>query len=125
MHRARLLAAIAALALALPSTAFGWDTFRIWLSSSTTSPNGCWYQPGAVCSGWNYFTFHTFNKYESNGGTVLYGYENNNVIRGRFSSAAGTYYIYPSDVSMGGYLKAQSTWWGDPASDIRSIAGTG
>ena len=94
------------------------------LTQTTSTYNGCWYSLGEVCSGWNYWTLNGIDKkcwpvceYYSTHALVLYGFENSNTIRGRFTDSASTFWISPRDVSMGGYLRAQINWW--PYSDGR------
>ena len=88
------------------------------LGPSTSTNNGCWYAYGEVCSGWNYWAMNGIDKkcwpvcwYYYTQARVLYGFENFNTIRGRFTDTASTFWIRPSDVSMGGYLRAQVNWW--------------
>jgi hypothetical protein len=83
------------------------------LTSGTVSGT-CWYNPGAVCSGWNYWCNSFLDK--SSGGVVLHGYENSERIRGHFLSAGEDEVLLPQEVSMGGYLKSSTTWWSDPSS---------
>ena len=92
------------------------DTFG-WLGPGTSTNNGCWYATGEVCSGWNTWTANGINKacapVCSNGWTgarVLYGFENNSAIRGRYTYYAGVQYIYPYEVAMCCYLRAQASW---------------
>jgi hypothetical protein len=92
------------------------DTFG-WLGPGTSTNNGCWYAAGEVCSGWNTWTANGINKacapVCSNGWTgarVLYGFENNNAIRGRYTYYEGVRYIYPYEVGMCCYLRAQASW---------------
>jgi hypothetical protein len=95
------------------------------LGADTSTHNGCWYAYGEVCSGWNYWTINGIDKqcwpvcygYYTHA-LVLYGFENRNTIRGRFTDYASTWRIRPPDVSMGGYLRAQVNWW--PYSDGRT-----
>jgi hypothetical protein len=94
------------------------------LTQTTSTYNGCWYSLGEVCSGWNYWTLNGIDKkcwpvceYYYTHALVLYGFENSNTIRGRFTDSASTFWIAPRDVSMGGYLRAQINWW--PYSDGR------
>jgi hypothetical protein len=78
-----------------------------------------------VCSGWNYWTMNGIDKrcwptcvgYYTHA-LVLYGFENQSTIRGRFADYAAIYRIRPVDVSMGGYLRAQVNWW--PYTDGRN-----
>jgi hypothetical protein len=91
-----------------------------YLGQSTSTHNGCWFSSGEVCSyfgnwfnigvaktcypgcDWNYNTT----------GVILYGFENRDHIRGRFtSSAVRTVYVRPSELSMSGLLRAQVTWY--------------
>jgi hypothetical protein len=62
---------------------------------------------------WNYNTT----------GVMMYGFENHDRIRGRFSSKGEvTLYSRPSELSMSGTLRAQVTWYGGPASQINAAA---
>jgi hypothetical protein len=109
------------------SAAWCWPTCSGYgvLASNTSTNNGCWYWYGEVCSGWNYWTINGIDKacwpvcsgYYTHA-LVLYGFENRSTIRGRFTDYTGTYRIRPTDVSMGGYLRAQVNWW--PYSDGRT-----
>jgi hypothetical protein len=126
-YRLLLLVAIAVSAVAVslvhaqPARA-GWCWPDCWhyglLSPGTSSYNGCWYSGGEVCSGWGYWTLNGIDKqcYPScslgqTTALVLYGFENSQTIRGRFTDYAGIYRVRPLDVSMGGYLRAQVNWW--------------
>ena len=88
------------------------------LGPGTSTYNGCWYAGGEVCSGWNYWIINGVNKKCTpicNGlytqALILYGFENRNTIRGFWTDYANTYHIFPPDVGMGGYLRAQVNWW--------------
>lgn len=121
-------------ALAQPSRASaGWcwpncSDYGI-LGPSTSSYNGCWY-PGEVCSGWGYWYLNGVAKtcypgcdyWGSTKGQILFGYENSERIRGKFSWIPGKFYIRPSDVSMGGYLRAQVNYWQGTASQVNVAA---
>jgi hypothetical protein len=118
------LVATAVAAAAAPSTsraAWCWpgcSSFG-YLGPSTSTSNGCWYATGEVCSGWNFWSSTGINKQcyprcDGNGWTqarVLYGFENAQRIRGWYTDYAVTTYIFPSHVSMGGYLRAQVSWF--------------
>jgi hypothetical protein len=115
----------AVVALARPASASAgwcWPTCSSYgyLGPATSTTNGCWYSSGEVCSyygnwfnigvaktcypgcDWNYNTT----------GVILYGFENHDRIRGRFtSSAVRTVYVRPSELSMSGLLRAQVTWY--------------
>ena len=115
----------AAVALARPASASaGWCWPNCsgygYLGPATSTNNGCWFPSGEVCSyfgswfnigvaktcypgcDWNYNTT----------GVILYGFENRDHIRGRFtSSAVRTVYVRPSELSMSGLLRAQVTWY--------------
>jgi len=89
------------------------------LGIGTTTGNGCWYAYSEICSGYDYFINDAINKlcypdYICSGGvtssTVLYGFENAQRIRGRYTNGIGTWQLIPSDVGMGGYLRAQEKW---------------
>jgi hypothetical protein len=126
----------AVVALAQPTSASaGWcwpgcGTYGL-LGASTSTYTGCWFSSGEVCSyynswfnigmaktcypgcDWNYNTT----------GVVLYGFENHDRIRGKFSSKGSvTLYLQPYEVDMGGPLRAQVTWYGGPASQINAAA---
>ena len=131
----RLLVLTAIVAVASVASAVRSDVARAWcwpscssygvLGPNTSAGNGCWYSFGEVCSGWNYWTLNGIDKqcwpvcyaYYTHG-LVLYGFENRNTIRGRFTDYSVVARIRPSDVSMGGYLRAQVNWW--PYSDGRT-----
>jgi hypothetical protein len=119
-------ACVAAVAtLARPSSASaGWcwpgcGSYGL-LGQWTSTNTGCWFSSGEVCSyynswfnvgmaktcypgcDWNYNTT----------GVALYGFENHDRIRGKFSSkGAVTLYLQPYEVGMGGPLRAQVTWY--------------
>ena len=60
---------------------------------------------------WNYNTT----------GVVLYGYENHDRIRGRYTARGSeTVYVRPSELGMSGALRAQVTWYGGPASQLNA-----
>jgi hypothetical protein len=101
------------------------------IGASTVAPNGCWYRT-EVCSGWGYWYLNGVSKTcypgcSSTGnttGTILYGFENASRIRGNFMSMAGKRYIQPADVGMGGYLRAQVSWWSGSTSQVNiGVAG--
>ena len=81
---------------------------------ATSSNNGCWYSGGEVCSGWSYWSLNGVSKtcypgcdyWRQTPGQILYGFENFERIRGRFTVSSGTRYIRPAEVSMGGYLRS-------------------
>ena len=88
------------------------------LGPGTSTYNGCWYSGGEVCSGWNYWVVNGVAKrcvpfcdglYTH--ALILYGFENGSTIRGRYTDYAGSYRIFPYEVSMGGYMRAQVNWW--------------
>jgi hypothetical protein len=102
-----------------------------YLGPSTSTYTGCWFSSGEVCSyydswfnvglaktcypgcDWNYNTT----------GVVLFGFENHDRIRGRFTvKGAVTLYVRPSEVSMSGLLRAQATWYSGPASQVNAAA---
>jgi hypothetical protein len=131
-----ICAVAAACALVRPSSASaGW----CWPSCSsygylgqwTSTNNGCWFSSGEVCSGWNGWNRIGVAKtcypgcdwnYNTDG-VILYGFENRDRIRGRFTNrAANTLYLEPWQVDMGGSLRAQVTWYGGPASQINTAA---
>lgn len=103
------------------AAAWCWPTCSTFgmLGPGTSNYNGCWYAGGEVCSGWGYWTSNGINKTCYPGCTngmysqarVLYGFENRNVIRGYIIDNIGPQYIFPPDVGMGGYLRAQANWW--------------
>lgn len=86
-----------------------------YLSFNTTNTNGCWYSAGEVCSGWAYWYEQDFyrNYAPIYIAKTLYGYENSAHIRGLWSTGnCSPCIVLPSDVGLGGYLKAQDSWWG-------------
>ncbi|HWJ32627.1 MAG TPA: hypothetical protein VNR59_09825 [Gaiellaceae bacterium] len=117
--------AAAAFAVARPATATAswcWPTCSTYgfLGQWTSTYTGCWYATGEVCSyygnwfnigvaktcypgcDWNYNTT----------GVILYGFENHDRIRGRFTSkAANTVYVRPWELGMSGLVRAQVTWY--------------
>jgi hypothetical protein len=124
-----------AVALARPATASAgwcWPSCGSYgfLSQWTSTGNGCWFSSGEVCSyygnwfnvgiaktcypgcDWNYNTT----------GIVLYGFENRDRIRGRFTGKADTVYVQPWELSMSGSLRAQVTWYSGPASRLNAAA---
>lgn len=98
-----------------------------WMGAFTSNYNNCYYSSGDVCSGWNFWHWQDF--WRLNEATypakILFGYENSERIRGWWS----TWYtascqpctITPSQVSMGGYLKGQNSWWGFEINDTAYI----
>lgn len=132
MKRVLLLTAVAASVVAIgllhPGRAnAGW----CWPSCSTFgvigsfTSNSCWYRT-AVCSGWSYWVMNgeaktCYPRCDYGGdtpGQILYGFENTERIRGRFTTMSGRRYIRPADVAMGGYVRSQVTWWSGTASEI-------
>jgi hypothetical protein len=130
-----MLAVAGVIGLAQPSAASaGW----CWpncsgygmLGPGTSSGNGCWYYSSEVCSGWGYFYLNGVYKtchplcdgYNATGGKILYGYENAERIRGNFTNYSGKRYVRPGDLGMGGYLRAQVSWWTGTASQINAAA---
>ncbi|OAI54669.1 hypothetical protein AYO48_01045 [Gaiella sp. SCGC AG-212-M14] len=131
-----VIAAAAAIGLAQPSgAAAGW----CWPSCSgygmlgpgTSTANGCWYY-SEVCSGWGYWYLNGVSKtcypgcdrYNGTNGKILYGYENRDRIRGNFTTYYGKRYVQPGELGMGGYLRAQVTWWAGTTSQINvAVAG--
>ena len=89
-----------------------------YLGPGTSTYNGCWRSSGEVCSGWNYWTSNGIAKacypicgYDNyTQARVLYGFENTAAIRGFYTDRAITDYVYPFQLSMGGYLRAQTSW---------------
>ena len=117
------------------SAAAGWcwpscSTYGL-LGAGTSTYNGCWYSSGEVCSGWSYWGTNGVVKtcypgcdyYGNTRGTILYGFENRDRIRGRFTVLSNRFYIQPYEVGMGGYLRAQVAWYSGPASQINVAAG--
>lgn len=92
------------------------------LGAVTTTFNGCWYSYGEVCSGWNNWLVNGVKKtcypycnpFPYTTAQLLFGFENSLRIRGRVTYAADTYRIFPADVGMGGYLRAQVSYWPGP-----------
>jgi hypothetical protein len=92
------------------------------LGGGTSNNNNCWYISGEVCSGYNYYINNAVVKLCYPGSPdygcpfgdtlskMLYGYENADRIRGRYTIYEGTWNIQPADVGMGGYLRAQVSW---------------
>jgi hypothetical protein len=130
-----LCSAAAVFALAQPSRASaGW----CWPNCSnyallypwTSTYNGCWYSSGEVCSGWAYWSLNGAAKtcypgcdaWRQTSGQILYGFENSERIRGNFTWVPGTWFIHPSDVGMGGYLRAQVKHWQGSPSQINAAA---
>jgi hypothetical protein len=113
--------ALATLAGTPPAANAAWcwpscDTFG-WLGPGTSTYNGCWYAAGEVCSGWNTWSANGINKACApvcsdgwTGARVLYGFENGDRIRGFYTLYAGVRYIYPYQVGMCCYLRAQVSW---------------
>jgi hypothetical protein len=117
--------AAAAFALARPAPASAgwcWPTCSTYgfIGQWTSTNTGCWYSSGEVCSyygnwfnvgvaktcypgcDWNYNTT----------GVILYGFENHDRIRGRFTSrASNTLYVRPYELGMSGLVRAQVTWY--------------
>jgi hypothetical protein len=125
----------AVVALAQPSRASaGWcwpncSTYGL-LYVWTSSGNGCWYSGGEVCSGWSYWSLNGVSKtcypgcdyWRQTPGQILYGFENSARIRGSLTRLPGTWFIHPSDVGMGGYIRAQVTEWQGTVSQINAAA---
>ena len=126
-------AAVVALARPAPASA-GWCwpncSSRGYLGQWTSTNNGCWFSSGEVCSyygswfnmgidktcypgcDWNYNTT----------GVILYGFENHDRIRGRFTAKADTVVVRPWELGMSGALRAQVTWYAGPASQVNAGA---
>jgi len=139
MHRIVFVFALVAVGLVLglsrPShAAAGWcwpscSSYGI-LGPGTSTYNGCWYAFGEVCSGWAYWSVNGVAKacypgcdgWSNTSGQILYGFESWGRIRGRFTTYSGTRYIRPSDVGMGGYLRAQVSHWTGSSSKINAAA---
>jgi hypothetical protein len=119
-----IVGAVLQVGLSTPSNAAAgwcWPTCSTYgkLGPSTSTRNGCWYYAGEVCSGWSYFSLNGVAKTcypycqpdPYTPARILYGFENSSRIRGRLTYVADTHRIAPSDVGMGGYLRAQVNWW--------------
>jgi hypothetical protein len=78
-------------------------------------PNCIFYRGQAACTGWGYWYRNQYAKVCSYAcGTFHYliGYENNSVFRSVDIFDTTIYVtVAPSDVGMGGYLKAHITYW--------------
>jgi hypothetical protein len=126
-------ALVVALARPAPATA-GWCWPNCssygYLGQWTSTNNGCWFSSGEVCSYYGYWfnvgiakTCYPGCDWNYNtAGVVLYGFENHDRIRGRFTSKADTVYVRPSEVYMSGAVRAQVTWYGGPASQLNAAA---
>jgi hypothetical protein len=130
MHKhATLILTVVTLALALAAAAAPGSARAAWcwpdcssygyLGPGTSTYNGCWYWSGEVCSGWNTWSANGISKACTpicidgwTNGRVLYGFENFERIRGFYTAYAGARYVYPYQLGMGGYLRAQVTWAG-------------
>jgi hypothetical protein len=138
MKRVALLSALICAAvvvgLAQPSSASAgwcWPTCSGYgiLGPSTSTYNGCWYW-AEVCSGWGYWYLNGLSKTCYPGcdwtgytkGQVLYGFENRERIRGYFSWVPGRFYVRPGDLGMGGYLRAQASYWQGTPSQVNVAA---
>jgi hypothetical protein len=130
-----VLSAASTVGLAQPTSASaGWCwpacTGNGILGPGYVSGNGCWYYAGEVCSGWtNWYLLGVYktcypmcNEYNATTGKILYGYENHERIRGNFTIYTGKRYVQPVDLGMGGYLRAQVSWWSGSASQINTAA---
>ena len=84
---------------------------RIYIG--TDDPTCVWYRGQAACSGWNYWAWNHIERWSwSDFGTLLFGFENNNRIRGswnEWNNVSET--VAPFYFEMGGYLTAHATWW--------------
>jgi len=111
--RSLLALALASIALAISGSAAashgGWHYGPNWIGPGTADGPCIWYWSQAACSGWNYW--HTLYTYNQQGGQILSGYENNARIRGIYINGGGSAFIFPSSVSMSGYLLAHGTYW--------------
>ena len=127
------VAAVAAFARPAPAAA-GWCwpgcSSYGFLSQWASTNNGCWFSSGEVCSYYGYWFNVGIAKtcypscdwnYNTNG-IVLYGFENHDRIRGRFTGKADTVYVQPYELSMSGSLRAQVTWYSGPASHLNAAA---
>jgi hypothetical protein len=120
MRRVSIATLVMALALTTSSPAFG----AAWSWTGTFSPTNpkagsCvwWYSDrGEACSGWNYWNVSAFrDPCPPDASTILVGFQNSSRIRGlSFSTTVcdGDFQVKPTDLGMGGYLIAQSVWWG-------------
>ena len=126
-------AAVVALAKPAPASA-GWCwpgcSNYGYLGQWTSTNNGCWYSSGEVCSYYGYWfnvgiakTCYPGCDWNYNTqGVVLYGFENQERIRGHFTVKAATVYVRPSELYMSGAVRAQVTWYGGPASQLNAAA---
>jgi hypothetical protein len=101
-----------------------------YLGQSTSTYNGCWYSSGEVCSYYGSWFNVGINKtcypgcdwnYNTTG-VILYGFENNDRIRGHFTVKADRAYVRPSELYMSGALRAQVTWYSGPPSQLNTAA---
>lgn len=136
MHRIAFVLALICIGLvvglAQPSNASAgwcWPTCSSYGFVGPGTWGDCWYTT-EVCSGWNYWSVNGESKtcypwcdaFGMTSGQILYGFENWERVRGRFTYYSGTRHILPSDVAMGGYLRAQVSWWSGPASQLNAAA---
>ena len=115
-----LAISVAAAVPSSASAAWCWPTCSTsgLLGPGTSTYNGCWNSSGEVCSGWNTWSANGINKgcypicdyYGYTQARVLYGFENTERIRGFYTDRALTTYVYPYQLWMGGYLRAQVSW---------------
>ena len=125
----------AVVALAQPSRASaGWCWPNCssygYLGQYTSTYNGCWFSSGEVCSYYgSWFNmgvaktcYPGCDYWHQTPGQILYGFENSARIRGSFTRLPGTWFIHPSDVGMGGYIRAQVTEWQGTVSQINAAA---
>ena len=110
-----LVLVLISLALVLPARAqsgeWAWAGW-LYLDSPYRSGWGCpWYNRQGSCSPWNYWTFHTSFTNNGDFSQCLTGYENGDRIRGQWIYPDQNRGSDPSFLGMGGYLKAQVTWW--------------
>jgi hypothetical protein len=109
-----LLAVFMTLVVALLLPSYARAAYENYMQHQYLGPynqDDCYYVQAEMCSNWNYWWGHELDR--GNGGTVLQSYETGSVIRGRYRSAPGNYFLVPRDVSMSGwYLKGGALYWG-------------
>jgi hypothetical protein len=123
----KLIAAfVGVMALAFAGTALGgsWHWGYNYLGNSTNNGlcSGVVAEPGAVCSGWDYWYSNYLDK--RGGGTICFGWGNNNSSSCYAESGAVVAATRPTDLGMGGYLKSIAYYEYNAASYLYTSATT-
>lgn len=119
-----LFVTVAALAFTGTASAGFWSWGYNYLGNSSNNGqcSGVVAEPGAVCSGWNYWYSNYLDK--RGGGTICFGWGNNNQSACYAESGAVVAATRPSDLGMGGYIKSIAYYESGAASYLYTSATT-